>query len=188
MKRSVYAFRDPSDQQFFYVGASQNPRGRLSGFISSARQGLAGNKDVSLRILKILLEGNAPELVILEDEVSEKDWPRRERHWIAALRRLGHRLCNKRPGGEDDWRGVPREDRMFVYKNFPLTWRECRILERLAEEQNAEIEDLIREALYGYWFDHERRRGAAAPRDIGNDPPGDGGLPGLTTPLSSGPS
>ncbi len=51
-------------------------------------------------IQELLDEGKAPIMFILERVRPARDWPLRERHWIAEGRRLGWPLTNVSDGGD----------------------------------------------------------------------------------------
>jgi hypothetical protein len=167
----IYALKDPDDGRYYYVGSSgSGVAGRLSSHVSDATGPYPTNKDKALWILRLLLQGKRPELVLLEAS-SEEDWRWRERHWIHRLRQEGHPLANKKGGGESGKTQAPfADDSSCAIFNVLLNNRQVRFLEGLASQHGGTVLDWIREAVNAYERAHETGRGAEAARVVGNDP------------------
>lgn len=97
MSRQIYGLHDPrvTPRKIRYVGYSGvSVARRLASHILEAKKGCIGHRSNWIR--KLLAEGCAPELVILET-VRARDWQQREQFWI---KKFGHQLTNATAGGE----------------------------------------------------------------------------------------
>jgi hypothetical protein len=112
---TVYGLCEPDTGELRYVGKSVvSPEGRLRSHVNRARRGLDDHKSAWIRML--IDYGLEPELVILEDGVSEDELNERECTWIAAMKRAGCRLTNITGGGDG---GATRIGR----KNTSTAWQ-----------------------------------------------------------------
>ena len=95
---SIYALVDPRDESVRYVGKTNNPDARYNSHCYSKSK-----THCSRWVQSMKKEGWWPHMMILEDGLSEEQWPEREKHWIAHYRETGAKLTNITDGGP----GVP---------------------------------------------------------------------------------
>jgi hypothetical protein len=94
----IYALVDPRTNEVRYIGKSVNPEQRYTVHLAYARK---GTQTYACRWIKGLLnEGLAPQLNILESDISTDRIDEREIWWIAEGARLGWRLTNMTEGGD----------------------------------------------------------------------------------------
>lgn len=99
-----------------YVGATSNPKQRLSAHISKAGKYHA---NVSQWLASLKERGEKPHLLILEQVPPEIDWEQREIHWISFY--AGPNLLNQTIGGKGS-KGYKwsEEDRIEIGKRTSL--------------------------------------------------------------------
>jgi group I intron endonuclease len=93
-KGSIYALLDPESQEPRYVGQTvRSLSDRLAGHLHAAE---TNDKLYVCRWIKSL---QVPPLIVVLEEVVEKELDAAERRWIKTMRADGARLCNLTEGG-----------------------------------------------------------------------------------------
>ena len=98
LTRYIYALQHPITKAYFYVGAGQSLRHRLSEHLRgnsngpTMRQAIRAIKDAGLTPFVVILE-EAPLTIAVE----------REQYWIDTLKAQGEPLLNKKPAKESAW-------------------------------------------------------------------------------------
>lgn len=89
MKKWIYILTDPRTRRVCYVGATMDPKKRLSSHIAAARGGK--NSPVVIWIRELLCLGLKP---IFFEVAKVDDWNTEERRWIQHYSRCGETLLN----------------------------------------------------------------------------------------------
>jgi hypothetical protein len=116
---SIYALLDPNDNEPRYIGKSKEPETRFKAHCCGS-----SNTHSSRWIQSLKRTGLKPKMVIIEDGLSEDQWPEREQFWIAYYREAGANLTNITDGGhhivkerqnpnENEWYTMPDFDRVI---------------------------------------------------------------------------
>ncbi len=94
----IYALCDPETGEIRYVGKTVNLQSRLYGHVCQKNRA----NHIACWIKSIRRRGMMPKMEELEriENSNDEDWQEVERFWIAYLRFLGCRLCNRDSGGE----------------------------------------------------------------------------------------
>jgi len=96
---SIYGLYDPREPYWsMYVGKGDQERAQFH-WNNFLRHGTAVNALLRNWFIGLKNEGIVPETFYLEERVSERDWPDREKYWIALWRRCNPNLCNIADGG-----------------------------------------------------------------------------------------
>ena len=96
---TIYALRDPRDQEIRYVGITrQTIRRRMNSHLRNARKGATWH---SAQWMRQLLRENLLPLVEILEKTND---PEREMFWIAYCCAQGYRLTNKTSGGISGYR------------------------------------------------------------------------------------
>lgn len=115
----IYALFDPQDDEPRYIGKTKEPETRFKAHCYGS------NRTHSSRWIQSLKRvGLKPKMVIIEDGLSEDQWPEREQFWIAHYRESGANLTNITDGGhhivrerqnpdESEWYTMPDFDRII---------------------------------------------------------------------------
>lgn len=91
----IYALSDPRTDEVRYVGRTYHPTRRLAEHLREAEFPYTANQDKKDWILGLLDSKLKPVMTILE-VCSQSEMPRRERYWIARMKRSGVTLLNKK--------------------------------------------------------------------------------------------
>lgn len=92
----IYVLFDPRDSEDIrYVGATQNPKKRLSVHLSDKK---TFNHRANW-IRSVLSDGVKPKMKVIED-APDDDWQSREKYWIKYYRNAGFNLTNQTDGGD----------------------------------------------------------------------------------------
>lgn len=110
----IYILKDPRNNEVRYVGKTNNPESRIK---SHCYGGVTGTY-CSNWINNLKSEGMTPEMEIIESNLSEDEWPEREKYWISYYRENGTRLTNIADGG----RGI--ESKIYGKSSFLIVNKE----------------------------------------------------------------
>jgi|SRR6185369_10745418 len=96
----IYGLVDPRTNEIFYVGITENPKGRLGQHIWTVRSS-RGNYASKQYIISLLDVGIRPQMVILDQIKTSRREPgdhmrsyALENHWINAAQAQGMAWCN----------------------------------------------------------------------------------------------
>lgn len=95
----IYSLCHPGTGEIRYIGQSRTPRRRLRAHLSLARSG--NDAPVYRWIRKLITNGLAPTIIILQDSFADYGINEAEVSWIAEARARGLRLLNVTAGGEE---------------------------------------------------------------------------------------
>lgn len=102
---TIYCLKDPTGA-IRYVGKTSRPLSqRLASHCEHGKRKSKRTRRVCCWISSLLQKGERPTIEALEI-TTEKDWPERERYWIAEMRRRGYDLTNHSEGGRGGRAGV----------------------------------------------------------------------------------
>lgn len=106
----IYALLDPTDDNIFYVGKSNNPRLRFEQYLCDKKSNI---KRIQI-IQRLISKGIKPKLIILS-KVPMDSWKYYERSYIKDIREAGHNLTNIRKGGDGSSVGTSHINNAYFY-------------------------------------------------------------------------
>ena len=90
----IYVLIDPVDGEVRYVGKTNNPKRRLAMHCNSKY-----DTHSSRWVHRLKRRGLKPEMLVIQENLTDQDWPEAEKRWIAHYKAAGARLTNITEGG-----------------------------------------------------------------------------------------
>lgn len=139
-KKYIYGLRDPVTGVIRYVGASVNPRNRLSSHLG--KDEIGSTKEKREWVQGLLDQNLRPELVILE-ECDWDEWEEKERWWISSFDNLVNRA---RGGGGGGTFGMKQSEEWINKRAAALKGNKGRTGQTQSEEERRKRSESLKRA------------------------------------------